>query len=89
MSINISVDLDDIYDEMDSWDKKQMLDYLREDGYLSEESSGLNEGVSFLIPNDASLGQIEHLKLVSKLGGLYYRMRNEDMEIISNIIKKY
>jgi hypothetical protein len=89
MSINISVDLDDIYDEMDSWDKQQMLDYLRDDGYLTEEPSGLNEGISFLIPHDATLGQIEHLKLVSKLGGLYFRISNEDIQIISDIIKKY
>lgn len=96
MSINISVDLDDIYDEMNSWDKQQMLDYLRDDGYLTEEPSGLNEGISFLnegisflIPHDATLGQIEHLKLVSKLGGLYFRISNEDIQIISDIIKKY
>lgn len=89
MSINISVDLDDIYSEMDSWDKKEMLDYLREDGYLTEEPSSINDGVSLVIPDNATLGQIEYLNLVSKVGGLYYRMSNEDMEIISKIIKKY
>ena len=89
MSINISVDLDEVYDQMDSWDKKEMVSFLRDDGYLTEEKTPINEGVSIQIPLDATLGQIEHLKLVSKLGGLYFRISNEDIQIISDIIKKY
>jgi hypothetical protein len=89
MSISISVDLDDIYGEMDSWDKSTMLDYLREDGYLTDEPSGINDGVSIVIPSDSSMGQEEHLRLVSKLGGLYFRISDDDMEIIRNIVKKY
>jgi hypothetical protein len=89
MSISISVDLDDIYGEMDSWDKSTMLDYLREDGYLTDEPSGINDGVSIVIPSDSSMGQEEHLRLVSKLGGLYFRISDDDMEIICNIVKKY
>jgi hypothetical protein len=89
MSIAVYVDLDEIYGQMDSWDKKAMLDYLREDGYLTDGPTGVNEGVSITIPMDASLGQEEHLKLVSKLGGLYFRMSDEDLEIIQKILKKY
>jgi hypothetical protein len=85
MSVTIHVDLDEVYDQMDSWDKNQMLDYLREDGYLTD----VNEGVSITIPTDASLGQEEHLRLVSKLGGLYFRMSDEDLETIRKILKKY
>jgi hypothetical protein len=89
MSISIYVDLDDIYKQMDSWDKRTMLDYLREDGYLTDEPTGVNEGVSITIPSDVSIGQEDHLRLVSKLGGLYFRISDEDLEIISNIVKKY
>ena len=90
MSITVYVNLDEVYDQMDSWDKKNMLVYLREDGYLTDdEPSGINDGVSIVIPSDASMGQEEHLRLVSKLGGLYYRISDEDMEIIRNIVKKY
>ena len=89
MSIAIYVDLDEVYDQMDSWDKKSMLDNLREDGYLTDEPTGVNEGVSITIPSDSSIGQEEHLRLISKLGGLYFRITNEDMEIIRNIVKKY
>jgi hypothetical protein len=89
MGISIHVDLDEVYDQMDSWDKRSMLDYLREDGYLTDEPTGVNDGVSITIPTDSSIGQEEHLRLVSKLGGLYFRISNEDMEIIRNIVKKY
>jgi hypothetical protein len=89
MSIAIYVDLDEVYGQMDSWDKNSMLDYLREDGYLTDEPTGVNDGVSITIPSDASIGQEEHLRLISKLGGLYFRITNEDMEIIRNIVKKY
>ena len=89
MSISISIDLDEVYGQMDSWDKNSMLDYLREDGYLTDEPSGINDGVSIVIPSDSSMGQEEHLRLVSKLGGLYFRISDEDMEIIRNIVKKY
>ena len=89
MSISIYVDLNEIYDQMDSWDKNTMLDYLRDDGYLTDEPTGINEGVSLTIPNDVSLPHKEHLRLVSKLGGLYFRMSDEDLETIQKILKKY
>lgn len=89
MSIAIYVDLDEVYDQMDRWDKNTMMDYLRDDGYLTDEPSGINDGVSIVIPSDASMGQEDHLRMVSKLGGLYYRISDEDMEIIRNIVKKY
>lgn len=89
MRISISVDFDEVYNQMDSWDKNNMLKFLREDGYLTDEPSGINDGVSIVIPSDSSMGQEEHLRLVSKLGGLYYRISDEDMEIIRNIVKKY
>ena len=89
MSIAIYVGLDEVYDQMDRWDKNTLMDYLRNDGYLTDEPSGINDGVSIVIPSDASMGQEDHLRLVSKLGGLYFRISDEDMEIIRNIVKNY
>lgn len=89
MGINIYVDLDEIYSQMSSWDKKDMVEYLREDGYFTVESSGVNDGVIIQIPRGTNFDQEQHLRLVSKLGGLYYRISDEDMEIIRNIVNKY
>ena len=84
MSITVYVEMEEVYEQMDSWDKNRMLEYLREDGYLTETTS-VNEGVSLQIPLDATFEQEQHLRMISKLGGLY----DEDMEIIRNIVKKY
>lgn len=89
MSVTVNIDLEEFYDHMDSWDKNEMLDLLKEDGYLDKDITGVNQGIYVSIPSDASFGQEEHLKLVSKLGGLYFRISNEDMEIIKAILKKY
>ena len=89
MGISIHVDLDEVYDQMDSWDKKEMVSFLRDDGYLTEEKTPINEGVSLQIPLDATFEQERHLRVISKLGGLFYRMSDEDMEIIRNIVNKY
>ena len=89
MGISIHVDLDEVYDQMDSWGKKEMVSFLRDDGYLTEEKTPINEGVSLQIPLDATFEQEQHLRMISKLGGLFYRMSDEDMEIIRNIVNKY
>jgi len=67
MSISIYVDLDDIYHQMNSWDKRTMLDYLRDDGYLTDEPTGVNEGVSITIPSDVSMGEVTVNQNLSKL----------------------
>ena len=89
MSITVYVEMDEVYEQMDSWDKKEMVNFLRNDGYLTEEKTPINEGVSLQIPLDATFEQEQHLRMISKLGGLYYRISDEDMEIIRNIVKKY
>ena len=89
MSIAIYVDLAEVYDQMDRWDKNSMVDLLRDDGYLNGEKTDINEGINLQIPLDATFEQEQHLRMISKLGGLFYRMSDEDMEIIRNIVNKY
>jgi hypothetical protein len=89
MGITINLSIDEVYDEMTSWDKNEMVDYLREDGFLSPETTDINEGVPIQVPMDATYNQEEFLRLTSKLGSLYYRINNDDLEIIRNIVKKY
>jgi hypothetical protein len=89
MGIRIDISIDEIYDEMNSWDKTEMVDCLREEGFLSPETTDINEGVPIRIPMDATYDQEEFLRLTSKLGSLYYRINENDLEIIRNIVKKY
>jgi hypothetical protein len=89
MGIRIDISINEIYDEMDSWDKNEMVEYLREDGFLSPETTVINEGIPIRVPMDATYNQEEFLRLTSKLGSLYYRINDDDLEIIRNIVKKY
>ena len=89
MGITINLSIDEVYDEMTSWDKNEMVDYLREDGYFDFEQTSINEGVPIQLKADTTYDQEEFLRLISKLGSLYYRINDEDLEIIRNIVKKY
>ncbi len=89
MGITINLSIDEVYDEMTSWDKTDMVNYLREDGYLRFEQTSINEGVPIQLNVDTTYDQEEFLRLISKLGSLYYRINDDDLEIIRNIVKKY
>lgn len=89
MGITINLSIDEVYDEMTSWDKNEMVEHLREDGYFDFEQTSINEGVPIQLKADTSYDQEEFLRLISKLGSLYYRINNDDLEIIRNIVKKY
>lgn len=89
MGIRIDISIDEIYDEMDSWDKNEMVGYLREDGYLGFEQTSINEGIPIQLNADTTYNQEEFLRLTSKLGSLYYRINDDDLEIIRNIVNKY
>lgn len=89
MGITINLSIDEVYDEMTSWDKTDMVNYLREDGYLGFEQTSINEGVPIQLNADTTYNQEEFLRLTSKLGSLYYRINDDDLEIIRNIVNKY
>jgi hypothetical protein len=44
--ISVQVDLDDVYDEMDRYDKEKMAEWLMEDGILESHPS---QGIRLLI----------------------------------------
>lgn len=81
--ISIDVDLDDVYDNMCSRDRERMADWLKDDGYLSDEPEGYD------IPPSTSLLESQfHDKLIG-LSSKFYSMSNEEIEIIENLYKKY
>ncbi len=79
--INIDIDLDDIYDQMSDSDKKEMLEWIKEDF-----ANDLDYHIPAM-PN--SLMNEELLIVCRKLSGLYYQMSEEDMETIKKIINKF
>jgi len=81
--ISIDVDLDDVYDNMCSRDRERMVDWLKDDGYISGKPEGYD------IPPSTSLLESQfHDKLIG-LSSKFYSMSNEEIEIIENLYKKY
>jgi hypothetical protein len=84
--ISIDVDLDNIYDEMDLYDKEKMAEWLMEDGILENHPS---QGIRLLIKGQEESFDEEQLRNdLTKLWNNYYQLSNEDIEIIKNIANK-
>lgn len=75
MYVNVDVDLDDIYCELRSSEKKELAEWLKEDGYFEEPSKGA------VVESAIELG--------NKLTDSMWRMSNEDIEAIKQILNKY
>jgi hypothetical protein len=84
--LRLYVDMDEIYDEMDRSDKRQMAEWLYDDGILQSHS---NPEIRRLVRGDEeSLGEAELRDNLMKLWNGHYRLSNEDEEIIKKIANK-
>jgi len=86
-SVRVYVDLDDVYDEMDRRDKSNMAQWLYEDGIL--ESHQNPEIRKIVRGNQESFDEKEFKDQLTMLWNSYYRLSNEDIELIKQIINKY
>jgi hypothetical protein len=87
--ISIDIDLDDIYDEMSTYDKEKFATWLKEDGILTEDEDEIFNGTIFRLPVNATLMENDHIHKCAKLANLYYQLSNQEIEIIDNLLKKY
>ena len=85
--INLHVDLDDIYDEMDRSDKRTMAQWLHDDGIL--ESHPNPEIRKIARGDEESDGEKFLRDNLTKLWNSYYRMSNEDILLIEQLSKKH
>ena len=84
--IRIDVDLDEIYNEMDRRDKQTMAEWLHDDGILEKHPNP--EIRKVVRGDDESPGEFELRNNLLKLWNGYYRLSNEDEEIIKKIANK-
>jgi len=84
--INVHVDLDDIYNDMDRSDKRNMAEWLHEDGVL--ESHPNPEIRKIVGGNEESFGEKELRDHLTKIWNSYYQLSNEDCEIIKQLVNK-
>ena len=84
--INVKVDLDDVYDQMGKYDKRDMAEWLYEDGILDTHP---NPEIRKLIRgNEESQGEKELRDVLDKLWNAYHRLSNEDELLIKQIANK-
>ena len=84
--IRLHVDLDEIYDDMDRSDKREMAEWLFDDGILgSHPNKKIREMVR---GNEESQGEKELRDSLTKLWNSYHRLSNEDELLIKQIANK-
>jgi hypothetical protein len=84
--INVKVDLDEVYDQMGKYDKRDMAEWLYEDGILDTHP---NPEIRKLIRgNEESQGEKELRDVLDKLWNAYHRLSNEDELLIKQIANK-
>ena len=84
--INVKVDLDEVYDQMGKYDKRDMAEWLYEDGILDAHP---NPEIRKLIRgNEESQGEKELRDVLDKLWNAYHRLSHEDELLIKQIANK-
>jgi hypothetical protein len=84
--INVKVDLDEVYDQMGKYDKRDMAEWLYEDGIL--ETHPNSEIRKMVRGDEESNGEKELRDNLSKLWNSYHRLSNEDELLIKQIANK-
>jgi hypothetical protein len=84
--VRIDVDLDEVYNEMSRTDKRDMAEWLHEDGILGSHP---NPEIRKLVRGDEeSTLEFEFRNDLTKLWNGHYQLSNEDQEIIKQIANK-
>lgn len=81
--VRIDIDLDEIYDEMDRHDKREMASWLFDDGVLGSHP---NPEIRRLVRGDEeSMGEKELRDNLTKVWNSYHLLTNEEEELIKKI----
>ena len=84
--VRIDVDLDEVYNEMSRTDKRDMAEWLHEDGILGSHPN--HEIRKLVRGDDESTLEFEFRNDLTKLWNGHYQLSNEDQEIIKQIANK-
>jgi len=84
---NIDVNVDDFLLSCDRYDIKEIIKFLKDEEWISEDSDDENPN---LIPLDKqNIYDQEWYSLCDKLSRIRLQLSHEDEETIRNILKKY
>jgi len=80
VEVDIDIDIDDFLKECDTDDIKELIESLREDGYLTSDN---------MTDSNVSYMEEKHQIYCNHLRSSYLNIDNEDMDIIEKLAKKY
>jgi len=88
-TFDLDLDVDDIIYEMNTFEKKEMYEALRDD--LGEENliQASIKGIKIDIPNNPSLMDEELLKALLKIFNSRYNLSSEEEDYLINFSKKF
>ena len=82
----IDIDLDDIYSDLSRHEKENLMDWLREDGYLKDYVA--ENATEFAFRSKQLTNEPFVLDCIS-LGEAFYRMSDADIQIVRDMVNKY
>ena len=80
------VDMDDIYWDLDHFEKQELADKLYEDGYVPEELKHDLDEVTNRTPNGASESELDNV--LSKIWDNRMFINSNDLEVLIKLAKK-
>jgi DNA-binding ferritin-like protein len=84
--INVHVDLDEIYDDMDRRDKQEIAEWLNDDGILSNHPNA--EIRKLVRGKEESNGEKDLRDDLTKIWNSYYQLTNEEELLIKQIANR-
>jgi hypothetical protein len=83
ISVDVDIEIDDIYDDLSSCDRDRLISWLHKDGHLSEymRLNGIDEPTT--LTDDTFVTDC------MSLSDAYYRMSKEDIETVRALVAKY
>jgi hypothetical protein len=86
ITVDVDIDLEDVYEAMYDRDIEQMIMWLDDDGHLDKFKS---QSVVLYLGHTLSRLEEEFATKLIKLAPKFYSMNNEELELIENLYKKY
>jgi hypothetical protein len=84
--INVKVELDEVYDQMGTYDKNDIAEWLYEDGILDQHPN--SEIRKLVRGKEESNGEKELRDNLAKLWNAHYQLTNEEELLIKQIVNR-
>lgn len=85
VSVEVDIDIDEIYDELTSSDRRELIEWLHKDGHLAEYIRDYNEESE----RSNRLTDESFVTDCISLGESFYRMSDADIQIVRDMVNKY